>query len=556
MTDKNIQNMSPADDFMTDSDDNLAFPDANLTRYTRADDRNCTREKAYLAIIITILPLWATVTTLIVFVLLSFHRSLRATKVYDNCTKNTAQYPYYVEIRTGDTSSTYNRRRTTLTIDMFDDNQTTLARIAVPGHVIFGKKNSPVGPIDDEKFSELRVTRFWLYRTVKLKRISTIRLTHSCLEPEAKIMIYGVEIRSNERDNHKLFFPIMNYIAAYGSSAKPNACFDLEASGSISAMGGSQADTATVSKQLSWTDYTLLTYLLISIIFWCTTYEIVPNSSVDTVASVYRGAIVGGAAYFVDLIVGYILRDVIKYNYALSIGTGTWAILYYISCGILLIISTVIWIYTTVISYKRLCPDKYTMWLLSIGIAVGEAIALAVLTYLIIWIIQILNPKYTEQYTLPDDWVGNQEPPSRSRGHSQMRPQYSPGAMHNPNLSLSPVAWSGHGHSGMPVQYVVPTPGYHQTSGNMYGQPVLVNTPVMSVSPAAYKTLQTGYEPQPTNYNQANLHGIKPSGGKRVGSSESTGSSYYQQLMKNKGGVKSISQYGELLRQKKPAKHG
>lgn len=83
--------------------------------------------------------------------------------------------------------------------------------------------------------------------------------------------------------------------------------------------------------------------------------------------------------------------------------------------------------------------------------------------------------------------------------------------------------------------------------------PTPQNNPYTSSPP----TLNYGFPNMTAKSNQRPVDSrnspspIQTQKGKKIGSNESTGSSYYQQLMKNKGGVKSISQYGELLRQKK-----
>lgn len=534
-----------------------------------------SRDKQYLAIIITILPLWAILTTLIVFVLLTFHKNLRATKVYDNCTKNNAKYIYYVEIRTGETSITYIKRKTIISIDMFDENLNTVARIAVPGHVIFGSRSKPSSIVEDDKYPELRATRFWLYRVSKLKRVSTIRLTHSCSEPEAKIMVYGIQIRGDSIED-KLFFPVMSYISAYGSATKPNVCFDSEPTGTISAMGGSISDPSSICGQLNWVDYMLLTYLLLSLVFHISSYDIIHDSFEDYSQACIKGVIVGTISYLIVSVLGLFFRFIIKQNYSIRIGTGFWAVVYYSFCITIFIISTSLWIVITIESYKYMCPAIYNEWVLSITLAIILSAILTLLVVCISWIIQLVNPKSMEQYVFPDEQLFGQETPQGSKSHqtqlNQYRYQNQSGPLKTP--LMSPMNYSHQAAHQAGWQNTGPYTSPYQ-GGNMYSQPIMMNPMLNSPS---YKTLQTtyntNYEPQttmqPTNLqpqqqqNQATTYHQQTSGsptngmkagapGKKTGSNESTGSSYYQQLMKNKGGVKSISQYGELLRQKKAA---
>lgn len=558
---------------------------------------SCNHDRSYMAIVITILPLWAILTTLIVFVLLAFHKNLRSTKVYDNCTKNNAHHTYLLEIRTGDTSATYNRRRTTLVIDMFDENQVTLARVAIPGTVIFGRKDAPIRAYDDDKYFELRVTRFWLYRSTRLKKVATIRLTHTCLETDAKIMVYGVELRSSERERPKLFFPVMNYISAYGAVGKPNACFDYEITGAISNMGGHQSDTSTVSEQLTWVDYTILTFLYSSLVFYSSTYDIIADSFTESTVAMYKGFIVGSTCFLAVLLIGLLFRYIVKYYYSMMIGIGEWAIFYYLNCAAILVTSLGLWIYTTVISYKFLCPSYYDNWVLSIGIAMIEAVVLFILVQLISCVIQALFVRHTEQYLVPDDYANYQQvanandPQTHSKGRQQhqqqqtnVRPNKSQSAPSTPPLvPTNTSTWpTSPGVSNVPIQYVIPQGGGYVG----YGQPLMVNPMIGQPGQAhqvGYKAptyfdnanMNVAHQPnyltpqqqqlqtqqqqqtpqhlvtfqQPANQNQNANRGIK-----RIGSNESTGSNYYQQLMKNKGGITSISQYGELLKQKRAPK--
>ena len=595
----------------------------------RADRANCqNNEKAYMAIIITVLPLWAILTTLIVFILLSFHRTLRATKIFDNCTKQTAQFVYFVELRTGDTSSTYNRRRTTLTIDMFDDSQTTLARIAIPGYVIFGRKESPIAHIDDDKYYELRVIRLWLYRATKLRRVSTIRITHSCLETDARIMIYGLEIRSNDPDRYKSYYPVMNYISAYGCATKPNACFDLEPTGSISNIGG-QTELSPISEHLSSVDYTLLVYLFGAIVFSLSTFDFLSGSSEDPHRAAWKGLILGVPGFFTTLIAGLVLRYLIKAHYSLRIGTGCWALVYYLTSLGLICVSTALWIYTAYTAYKYICPREYSNWILSICVGCVEALALTIVLAIVFWAIQALSVKNLDQFIYSDENGTHQVTGSKNKTGSHRAPKllspataaYGGGGASPQGHQPAPQSWPptlGGPYGGHPQpQQPLPPPQ------SLYGQPPPVGGPqlqpqpyMLAGQPHAYKVYPTGAAGQPptANYPSYEAGGQLPTtpyyaptaamvatpaqqqqqqpapahhhqqaqtysprqqqqlqrqeqtyqqqtnlsaqGGKvkKIGSTESTGSNYYQQLMKNKGGVKSISQYGELLRQKKVVK--
>lgn len=531
-------------------------------------DNNCNRERAFISIIITIIPSWAILTTLIVFALLSFHRNLRSTKVYDDCSKANAQYVYYLDLRTGDTSSSYNKRRTTLTIDMFDDNQATLARIFIPGHVIFGRKDAPIIPIEDEKFSDLRVTRFWLYRATKLKKVTTIRLTHSCTELDARIMVYAVELRTDEPERFRLFFPVMSYISVYGATNKPSTCFDAEPLGYMSAIGGHLSDQASFDEHLTWLDMNILLNLAASIVYYLTGQVLMRASTKNELLQfVYSGLIGGIIAFFITLVLGLAHRYIIRQNYALRLGQGYWSYTYYAYNIILLIAASILWIVTAVNTFKNLCPEQHLLWILSICIGFAVTIIASALSYGVNYIIHMLNPPYLEQYVVPDDLVPSEPSKSRQQTHFRhnlsetkraLTPVYGlPTQAQMANLGQVPV------HNAYPNQ--PPIYSFQPYSQHQNAPPLLSYHDPSVIPPTVAKSdrligmnrrLGEQSKPQATNPELATLNQQVgntegKSGPKKVGSSESTGSNYYQQLIKTKGGVKSISQYGELLKQKK-----
>lgn len=540
----------------------------------------CDDSKAYYAIIVTTLPIWALLTLLVVFLLITFHKNLRATHIYDNCTKQNAQYTYYVEVRTGDTSATFNKRRTTIRVDMFDENQNTLARVAVPGHIIFGKRDSPIQTIDDDKFNELRVTRFWLHRAIKLRKISTIRITHSCLEQDARVMIYAFQVNAGE-PNSKFFFPIMSYITAYGSSTKPNASFDVE-TGSIADVGGSHADSTSIDPSLTWVDLTVGLLMQVSIVFYVNMFMIYPNSNKFWQSAIYQGIIVGLIAFFASLLVFSFIRYVVKVFNSERIGLGFWAYLYHALIFIIVLISTALMCLTAHQTYKSFCLSTFSMWLLSIVLSSIVVFLLLIVLKLIHSIILSTIPKNAEHYVLPDDYGNYNIDYSKNKSKTLYNRVISVGPI-SPNTVLPKYIQSPNQIGNWPTQVTAAPLSNVQT--NTYSptlQPPNYNQEYPQVSSptnptptiASYKTAQTGYvggpsnnqhplmplittnqtpkSPTTTTYNQeTQIAGPGKLVPRKIGSTESTGSTYYHQVMKNKGGVKSISQYGELMKQKK-----
>lgn len=502
----------------------------------------CIGTKNYAAAVFTLIPLWILIAIMIMLLILTFHRNMRSIKVYDNCTKRNAHFVYFVELRTGECSETYNQRRTQLMIDLFDENQATLARLAIPGYLIYGRKDQLASHLDDDKFSELRVTRFWLYRAVRFKGISTIRITHNCLEPDARIMVFGLEIRSCEEDRYKTFFPIMSYISAYGPTNKPNTSFDVDSNGTISLIGGTKEDSNSISARLSALDHCLLIHITMSLCFLMGVADIYHNPTNSSVAAIYNGLLGGLIIFFVVLTISLVLRFIIKYYHALHMYSGVWAFAYYTIYAICLIISTVVWLNTTYYYYSRVCVIVYRPVTLSVIMSILESFTLLAVAYIIITLsLQIWGPASDRIVGAEDSIPINMSNSRKDRSvtdskiRSMSKPQqqqqnYMPntGATHSP-AARSPFKSIGTAYTNQPN-----LPVHHQAT----------STPP---APGAIQPL-TSYHTQLTTLGGPGQNTLK-----KTGSQESTGSNYYRHVMTNKGFIKSISQYGEALKQKKLA---
>lgn len=611
---------------------------------SRSISGGCSHDQAYLSIVITVLPLWAMLTTILVFIMIQYHRSNRATKIYDNCNKASALYVYHLELRTGDTSATYNRRRASITVDMFDDNQNTLARITIPGHVIFGRRENPISPVlnlmsDNERFSELRCVRLWLYRAVRLKKVNTIRITHSCLEQDARIMIYGLQIRSVEADRKKQFFPIAHYISAYGSMAKPNASFDCDPTGSISYLGGKLSDqTSMLGEQLTFVDYALSIFIFLASNFYLSTYDFPTGSFENSAQASHKGVILGVVCFLIIFAIALVIKYIIRRGYDEDLGTGVWSYIYFGTYFIIICLATTLWIYTAIIGYQ-ICTYYYNYWLISICVAIAVGFGLFLMTSLASWLAQVCLVGHPEPYLIPDELLLDQPQTTNQQTINQqsisnkvskhlatkqqlrsIRQQQSIRDASQQQQQQTQAAWPV--QQQQPANFVA-SYGPHQNlyatgaaqQHTTFGTPITQHvamisptnnaTPTTPVLPTTYKTTiyhgqqqqqlnmdtqypgnnaYVTYQNQPSSppqlgtttttaaavaaiksptYHQqtqmpTNTTGQATIGGgikatKKIGSNESTGSTYYQQLMKNKGGVKSISQYGELMKQQKRA---
>lgn len=291
---------------------------------------------------------------------------------------------------------------------------------------------------------------------------------------------------------------------------------------------------------ISAMDIFILFYLLISIIFCFSGYDITNNSLLDSGQAGIKGLVVGAISYSIIFFLGLIIRVVIKQNYSPSTGTGLWMLVYYITCLSLLSTSTIIWIFTTAKSFKAAFPEFINGWTICNCVAFVFALSLAIFVWIISWLVQLLFPGSRDmsenQYMGPDEQHPN-------RYQQQPKTQLMP-----PNQNMNQPMNQQNWHNTSPMQFASP-----------YQTQYIPHTPVM-MSPMMnspnFRTLQTSYNtnyadqhPPNQTYNQQAAAKVT---GKKIGSNESTGSTYYQQLMKTRGGVKSISQYGELLKQKKP----
>lgn len=565
-------------------------------------DLSCaTKDQSYYVLVLSLLPLWINLILILTLILLSFHRNFRATKVYDNCTKRNAHYVYYVEIRTGDSSTNYNRRRTTLTIDLFDEQGQMLARIAIPGYMIFGRLDTPVTALEDDRFFELRVTRFWLYRSIKFTKIKTIKISHNCMEHDARVMFYAMEVRSSDKETARTFFPVMSYISSYGATNKPNASFDAEPTGSISLIGGPVDDSTSLNDRLVLLDYCLLIHISLAMSVYMISQHCYVTRLETYVDSIYQGLGVGATIFVVVIGVALLFRFVIKKNYALQMASGYWAVAYYASYGGLLLLSTSFWIFGVVDDNRFRCSTHSKNLSVAIVMAVAELLILEALAYMVGWFYSLLCMPQREPLALLDDsMLQLTEPPPTSGAIAAAAPPPPPPPPTTPKSrsrskeQQNTRSSSKHGSKrktqprspaliGPPPPLPLPGgayPGYAPINPiamykTVYDQQITSYQPQALSNPYQAASQDTGIPAYPFGAGRAMSPGgagvgaampsvhtqvtqgtvgapspIKPTD-KKPTSQDSTGSDYFHHVMKNKGNVRSISQYGELLKHKK-----
>lgn len=229
-----------------------------------------------------------------------------------------------------------------------------------------------------------------------------------------------------------------------------------------------------------------------------------------------------------------------------------WAIVIFIVALILLASGS--WIYLTYYYFNAKCRDNNSYWFISLSVAVIIVISLTATTMLVVWVVYSYytsdssQPEGSQNVGIggPDAAKSSQVPPMQQVIYGIAPPGSGiPGqvgavykSIHHPDGTYHPVAYGpispmvAYDHSGSPMR----SPFYPAPAQ-------MAPVPVMAPSPS----------PSPLGQLTA---AKKSSGGgmRKIGSDESTGSSYYQQLMKTKGGVKSISQYGELLKAQRKTK--
>lgn len=318
----------------------------------------------------------------------------------------------------------------------------------------------------------------------------------------------------------------------------------------ISVVIGRSSDLYSTSELLTYIDQVVLVYSFSSFVLFMSTFNLLEKSFKDSGIATFKGLLVGLVCFAITLTFGIILRCIIRRYYSLKLGTGSSAIIYYVYNALMISSASSLWIYATFIAYKKICSQDYSRWLLTICVAIVEGIVLSILCSVIAWIIQL--PRYTEQQQniFPDDtYTGPQDIMlSKSISYKTVAGKQSPPGMMNSVPIQQQGSWPGAG-PGMQLQYY-PPPGYHplytvvpQTDFKSYPHSYQIDAQMPAVP---YYTSQ----PSPTQIQQQVPPA--PTGPKlrKMKSNESTGSNYYKQVMKNKGGVTSISQYG-LLKPKK-----
>ena len=187
---------------------------------------------------------------------------------------------------------------------------------------------------------------------------------------------------------------------------------------------------------------------------------------------------------------------------------------------------------------------------MSLSVAIISAAALFILSAILTWLIYTINSRLASHDANLTAEETNEMLQPKSRHASQSKPLQA-GTVQI--ITTSPAATPAHTRYANPIVHHIDT--YGQSPLNQYKTAATDMIPAVlaDYNPPLPSPRRTA---SPTYNQQMSARDAKAF--KKIGSSESTGSSYYQQVMKNKGGVKSISQYGELLKTKKARKptHG
>lgn len=215
-----------------------------------------------LVMITLTLPLWTFITLYVLLMLIHHLRQLQYFNLYDKCTSRNAHFRYDFHIVCGRHSHNYNTNESVI-LDLLDNHTVPTMSIQVPGPTVFN---------DHQIFmyrhsrANLRCIQFTVYRRHPIKDVKSIRIAHSCANPDSRLYIYGVDLH-DETNSESRFFPITTVVKYRGTQWALATTFEPKADVNFKKMG---VDCHDPFGTTSWPTYSELVTILLYI--WCSSF--------------------------------------------------------------------------------------------------------------------------------------------------------------------------------------------------------------------------------------------------------------------------------------------
>lgn len=318
------------------------------------------------------LPLWSIGTIYLLILLICYLRSILYFRFYDKCTNKNAHFRYDFTAIFGKYSNNFNPVDANVMIDLLDNQSISVMTIQVPVSTILSDKDAY---LCRRSTAHLQRVVFSVYRKNPLKEVKSIRVAHSSPESDAKIIIYGLQIKDSANKETK-FFPITSVVRHRGSHWALNTTFESKIDTGFNKMGVDQYD---MFEHAVWPTSQEIVYLLLYI--WSSVFFFAYLISIETVGSqVTHGVTIFITSCVTAFIIGFVYLKIIKPNANDSTPeSNTWQYISLFYIDLIVIISVVFCVFASKISQYR---DPYH-WIINTTVVSLTLTSLIILIFVI-----------------------------------------------------------------------------------------------------------------------------------------------------------------------------
>lgn len=294
-------------------------------------------ESSFELVILTLtIPLWTFIILNLLILIIHYVRSLQYFKLYDKCTKKNAHFRYDFQFVVGKYSLNYNCSESHIIIDLLDNQLISVMTIQVPGTTIFN--DSSVFMYSHSRHN-MRAVSFTIYRKHPIKDVKSIRIAHSCNNPESRLMVHGINCYDATNGENR-FFPITSIVKYRGTQWALNTTFEAKNDTSFSKFGCGIYDPFGVT---IWPTYLELVYFIFLI--WCSVFFFGYLIPVTKFNSIPLHALVVSAISAALLIISSAIHfRLIKFHIMdQHYEAGPWLFLKIVSMTTILLINLIFW---------------------------------------------------------------------------------------------------------------------------------------------------------------------------------------------------------------------
>lgn len=322
--------------------------------------------------------LWTFITFYLLLLLIHYLRYLQQVSLYDRCTPKNAHFRYDFHVIVGRYSANYSKADSHLIVDLLDNQLISAMTIQVPGSTLFNENQVYMY---EHMRSNMRCISFYIYRRHPIKDIKSVRVAHSCSNPDSRLFIYGINLYDSTNGENR-FFPITSIVKYRGTRWALNTSFEPRGDVDFSKMGCDTYDPFGTSIWPTYVEYAIGGFLILSLvdgIGYLLPVQTIGNSIV--LHSLSIGAIVG----FVAGLLLFVYFRLIKIHIVdLHYESWFWYLVRNFTLGFMVFISILSWVWA--LGQAKQCKEESHKWLLS---SVVSSLILCLIFYLLTFTLRL-----------------------------------------------------------------------------------------------------------------------------------------------------------------------